>query len=295
MNGIRLMLSVVAFFVAANVGWSQAPAAQESAGHVSKFYSLADFGHDAQLCKWITDTIPTMIKPESWTTSRAQAGKSGTLSYYAPGKVLVIYQTPAVHAQVDEFLQTLKKTLPREQASAPRLHPVVPAQYVPSNVTPPPMPAPLTQTNGYPVPATMPIPKHLFHFIIRYEGEGIIDSNVVKFAKALGDKAASDSSSFTAPIGEILGSPNFRITAAGNSTPGVPLTPVVPKAEPLPTVPPASGESWRLPSPPLYPGAPSTWPTTPPPPAVSTTGPAPAAPPVGSPPPPSSGPKSPTQ
>src|SRR5262249_21060124 len=33
-------------------------------------------------------------------------------------------------------------------------------------------------------PAPQQPPKHLFHFIIRYEGDGIIDSNVVEFMKA---------------------------------------------------------------------------------------------------------------
>src|SRR6266849_6810610 len=41
-----------------------------------------------------------------------------------------------------------------------------------------------TGPGGYPVPIAPQTPKHLFHFIIRYEGEGIIDSNVVNFANA---------------------------------------------------------------------------------------------------------------
>jgi hypothetical protein len=247
MNGLRfILLSVVALFISTNAGWCQAPALQESAGHVSKIYSLADFGHDAQLCKWITDTIPTMIKPESWTSSRAQAGKAGTLSYYAPGKVLVIYQTPAVHAQVDEFLQTLKKTLPREQASAPRMPPVVPAQYIPANVAPPPMPAALVQTNGYPVPAASSLPKHLFHFIIRYEGEGIIDSNVVKFAKSLADNSAGGLSSLTPPMNVVEGAQPFRVMVTGNSAP------VMPQADPV-TPASNSGQGWRLSAPPQIP------------------------------------------
>src|SRR5438309_2051545 len=41
----------------------------------------------------------------------------------------------------------------------------------------------------YPVPAASRAPKHLFHFIIRYEGEGIVDGNVADVLKAqLGKK-----------------------------------------------------------------------------------------------------------
>jgi hypothetical protein len=44
---------------------------------------------------------------------------------------------------------------------------------------------PAPPASGYPVAAPLKQPKHLFHFIIRYEGEGLIDANVVKFAKAV--------------------------------------------------------------------------------------------------------------
>jgi hypothetical protein len=50
---------------------------------------------------------------------------------------------------------------------------------------------PANPYGGYPVPS-VPQPKHLFHFIIRYEGEGIIDSNVVDMLKINAGKRDRD-------------------------------------------------------------------------------------------------------
>jgi hypothetical protein len=108
---------------------------------------LADLGDDPNLDLWIADTIPQMIEPGSWKTAD---GKS-KLSYYAPGKVLVINQTPAVHAKVSAFLNDLKQSLAKTSA---RIDPQVrPVQFT----------APVSNAAR---------PKHLFHFIIRNESDG---------------------------------------------------------------------------------------------------------------------------
>jgi hypothetical protein len=53
-------------------------------------------------------------------------------------------------------------------------------------------PPPAQEPNAvYPVPPPARQPKHLFHFIIRYEGAGIIDSNVVKFMKAQSEQKSA--------------------------------------------------------------------------------------------------------
>jgi hypothetical protein len=147
-----------------------------TAGSSCKVYSLCDLGDDPNLCKWIAETIPEMIKPGSWKQNGVK------LSFYAPSKILVVNHDASVHGQVDEFLQSLKKSLP--QKAAKRDPQVLPAQFVvPDNTR---LPGQVqTGPSSYPVPNMPQAPKHLFHFIIRYEGEGIIDSNVVKFAKAL--------------------------------------------------------------------------------------------------------------
>lgn len=157
-----------------------------------KVYSLAELGDDPKLCKWIAETIPEMIQPTSWKV------KDAKLSYYAPSKVLVINNTPAVHAQVEEFLQGLRKTLP-QKASAKTDDKVTQAQFALQD-TSRPVSAVQTGPTSYPVPMAPVGPKHLFHFIIRYEGEGLIDSNVAKFTQALiQDKIASSSSNYVFP------------------------------------------------------------------------------------------------
>jgi hypothetical protein len=151
--------------------------ATTSTAPVCKVYSLSDIGDDAKLCQWIADTIPQMIQPDAWKSADGKA----KLSYFAPGKVLVISQTPAVHAHVDEFLQNMKKSLSQTK-TAKRDPQVVQAQFAPAA-------GPMPPAYNHVGPQTPPAPKHLFHFILgvgmRYEGEGIIDSNVVKFAKAM--------------------------------------------------------------------------------------------------------------
>jgi hypothetical protein len=150
---------------------------------------------DPNLCQWIADTIPEVIQPDSWKHYGVK------LSYYAPSKILVVNHTSAVHAQVEEFLQNLKKSLPRQNATAntdTRDSGVAPAQFA---LKDPPRPVASVQTNpaSYPVPFPPQAPKHLFHFIIRYEGEGIIDSSVVKFAKALSNASSISTTRDMAP------------------------------------------------------------------------------------------------
>ncbi|HTU19757.1 MAG TPA: hypothetical protein VMG10_16970 [Gemmataceae bacterium] len=156
-------------------------------------YSLTDMGYDADLGTWIARTIPEMIEPSSWKGS----GGSGVLHYYAPKNVLIVSNSTAVRS-VDDFLKKLKTSLPKTSRTkfaankkSSRRH-VVPAEYR----APAPMRAanPIPEASSYPVPAQVKPPKHLFHFIIRYEGEGIIDDNVVKFMKGY-IQASKDGSS----------------------------------------------------------------------------------------------------
>jgi hypothetical protein len=228
----------------------------QSIGSTCKVYSLADLGDDPNLCKWLAETLPEVVQPGSWKQNGVK------LSYYAPAKVLVINHSPAVHAQVDDFLQSLKKSLPQQKGTAKApMHfpPVMQAQFaVPDGARP--MGAVQTGPSGYPVPAAPQTPKHLFHFIIRYEGEGIIDSNVVKLAKAVQDKAASVSNaiSYAAAV-----QPNATVVGAAFSP--SPLSVPAPSASALntpsgpPVMPPADAPS-RSASPPPLPAAPTVVP-----------------------------------
>jgi hypothetical protein len=169
---------------------TQKPAAEDRSCVI---YSLTDRGFDADLGKWIAETIPQMIEPTSWQTK----GGSGALSYYAPKNVLIVNQSAAIQSKVEGFLKDLKASMPKASATyvsglKPARAKVVPADYRESEPLPP---------SSYPVPAAVKPPKHLFHFIIRYEGDGIIDDNVVKFMKAQtkGEKETSNKPAYAGP------------------------------------------------------------------------------------------------
>ncbi len=147
-------------------------------------YALSDMGYDSDVGQWIAQTIPEMIEPSSWQ----QQGGTGVLRYYPPKNILIIKQPAAIQAKIDGFLKDLKKSMPTgsESHSAGSKKTsragIVPAAYQ----APEPLrtSSPLPEPSSYPVPAPVKAPKHLFHFLIRYEGDGIIDDNVVKFMKA---------------------------------------------------------------------------------------------------------------
>ncbi len=162
------------------------PAAAD--GLTCAVYSLADMGDDPAFGQWVAETIPAVIAPKTWGQP-GQSGNKHVIRYYGPRKVLVVYHTPAVHAQIDAFLKDFKKTCAaraEKTAAAERTfardRAVVPASFI-APVPSRPVQAAATDHAGYPVPAPARRPKHLFHFIIRYEGEGIIDDNVVKYFK----------------------------------------------------------------------------------------------------------------
>ena len=239
------------------------------AGPTCKVYALSDLGNDPNLCQWIAETIPDVIQPESWKQDGVK------LSYYAPAKILVVNHTCAVHAQVNEFLQNLKKSLPQQKVTTnrdTRDSGVVPAQF---GLKDPPRPGGLVQTNpaSYPVPFPPQAPKHLFHFIIRYEGEGIIDSSVVKFAKALSNASSISTSKDVAPptvCPTPVPMPQYLSQPAQYGVPTLPATsqrgqtwgnaPVMPPADPVPTnVPPSAPTN----VPPSAPRPQSSWSSAP--------------------------------
>jgi hypothetical protein len=141
-------------------------------------YSLEELGADPDFGKWVAETIPEVIAPGTWKGQ-------GVLRHYAPRNLLVVSHTPEVQAQVQAFLKNVKKSLhqaeerKRTAATAVRDQAVAPAEYRAPLLLRASDPA-TEQNLAYPVPAVARAPKHLFHFIIRYEGQGIIDDNVVK-------------------------------------------------------------------------------------------------------------------
>jgi hypothetical protein len=253
-------------------------------GSTCKVYSLRDLGDDPNLCQWIAETIPDVIQPGSWKQDGVK------LSYYAPSKILVVNHTSAVHVQVDQFLQNLKKSLPPQNVKAnrdTRDSGVVPTQFA---LKDPPRPVGPVQTNpaSYPVPFPPQAPKHLFHFIIRYEGDGIIDSSVVKFAKALSNASSISTTRDVGPPSLVcpapMPMPHYLSQPAQYGVPTLPATnkpgstrgsaPVMPPADSAPAhLPPSapppqpssssapvSAPTARPPAPPALEPAPPTLP-----------------------------------
>jgi hypothetical protein len=157
--------------------YTAAPAA-DSADRSYKIYGLDDLGSDPGFGEWIAQTIPEVIAQGTWKGP-------GVIRYYAPKNILVVCHTRAVQAKVEVFLKDVKKSLPSEKkmtATARKSAELVPADYRTPAVLRTSSPTP-ERSLAYPVPEQAKPPKHLFHFIIRYEGEGIIDDNVVKAMK----------------------------------------------------------------------------------------------------------------
>lgn len=175
-----------------------------------EIYSLTKLGHDADLGRWIAQTIPEMIESKSWQ----QSGGSGVLRYYAPKNILIVNNSADVLKKVNGFLKNLKTSLPKtKHASVATSKKSTHSNVVPADYRAPALmgtSSPLPEPSGYPVPTPVKAPKHLFHFLIRYEGEGIIDDNVVKFMKVQnlvgnGSKPATASASGNCcPVGTTM-------------------------------------------------------------------------------------------
>jgi hypothetical protein len=168
-------------------------------------YSLANLGDDPALGQWIADTIPQVIEPGTWKQAE-NSNMNQVLRYYPPKQLLVVYHSPAAQAKVRCFLKSVKGALPesKEGAVARRMTAANERRVIrASHLAPAVMKASrrlLPPATANPEPAPAAAPKHLFHFIIRYEGAGIIDDNVIKYMKIqAGAKEDKDTSSTAAP------------------------------------------------------------------------------------------------
>jgi hypothetical protein len=143
-------------------------------------YPLAGIGHDPSLPQWIAETIPSVVDPDSWRV------EGMWITYHAASKVLVVRQAPAVHAKVKAFLADLKNAAQEDKGTV-YLHkaPVMQAEYTQAA----PAKASAGQGAGYPVPAPLSQPKHLFHLVLRYEGDGLPENAVESVVKQLSDAA----------------------------------------------------------------------------------------------------------
>jgi hypothetical protein len=174
---------------------TQEPRSTASCEPTCAIYPLSGLGDDPKLARWVAETIPEVIEPGSW----AENGGVGRIRCHASSKILIITHTPAVHVKVSTFLRDLRKAMVAEgPAAASNGRPVVQAQFTePAAVKPV-----ASGRNAYLVPPPVKQPKHLFHLIIRYEGDGLGDLQAEKVinqltgnvppAKDANDKACPD-------------------------------------------------------------------------------------------------------
>ena len=169
-----------------NLPEARARDAVDQNGLTCVIYGMNDVADDPNLGGWIAETLPGVIQPQSWR----QAGGPGVVSYYGPGQLMVVYQTPAAHAEVEKFLANAKrarsKPLPmRATANSIGIESgTAQVQFTAPALTRT-AEAPTGTKSTYPIPPPLQHPKHLFHFMIRYEGDGSTVDTGVSLAKAL--------------------------------------------------------------------------------------------------------------
>jgi hypothetical protein len=153
---------------------------------------------DPNFGQWVADTVLEMIPKD----------KPGAVKYYAPGRILAVYHTTSVQAEVEAFLDNLKDVLPQGKEHPPssiaKSQVPVPAKFPISLVRA------TEQGSSLNSGAAAQQPRHLFHikvegleakgdkvklksFTIRYEGEGIIDSNLAWLIKSLNEQSPDKS------------------------------------------------------------------------------------------------------
>jgi hypothetical protein len=92
--------------------------------------------------------------------------------------VLVIHHTSAAHAKVEAFLRDVKKSMPAEGArSAATKHGMTGGVMHAMHTSPVRTADPMAVGSSYLIPPPQGQPKHLFHLILRYEGDGASDAS----------------------------------------------------------------------------------------------------------------------
>ena len=140
----------------------------------SVVYRLSDLTDDPSFGKWVADTIPEMVLPGTW----GHMGGIGKISYHPPTRVLVIHHTSAAHAKVEAFLRDVKKSMPAEGVrSAATKHGMTGGVMHAMHTSPVRAADPMAVGSSYLIPPPQGQPKHLFHLILRYEGDGASDAS----------------------------------------------------------------------------------------------------------------------
>ena len=148
---------------------------------VTSVYPLWKMGYDLELSKWIAETIPEVVEPSTWQS----VGGCGVARYNSANGILVVRHSKEVHAKVENFLKDVKQSMPAVTAGAMTTGQRTPGDCVipAAHQTPSPLRTSSTSQDECPSlpPTAKKSPKHLLHMTIHYEGEGIIDDNVLKY------------------------------------------------------------------------------------------------------------------
>lgn len=161
MAGSQALRTAIAVFAA--LALTNAALAQSTDAKVTKVYSLSHV-KDAKLGPWLAETAPEIIQPESWKRH------GGVIRFNASSQLLVVHHVPAVQAQIETLVRGVATAAARGDSGG--AGGIAQAQF--SEPAPLPPAQPLPGKNTYPIPAPLSQPKHLFHFVIRYEGDGVI-------------------------------------------------------------------------------------------------------------------------
>jgi Glycine zipper/Protein of unknown function, DUF255 len=92
---------------------AKSPLAPKCKEAICKVYALSELG-DPKFAQWIAGTIPEVIQASSWSNNEPD---KGILRYNAPAQILIISHTAETHAQIAEFLQAVKNSLPQNKSS----------------------------------------------------------------------------------------------------------------------------------------------------------------------------------
>lgn len=178
-----------------------------TAGPQLKVYALAELATragDPAIGDWLVKTLPQVIEQGSWATD----GGTGTLNYYAQGKILIVSHDAGVQDKVRAFLDNLKSELPRQPKNTDKSSSIRPA-IVPARLSAPDQDPTLPAPDPAFVPQIMNEPaRHYGHlllegvsfmenefklkkFSIMYRGEGLIDDTLAKLIKSLNKQSAT--------------------------------------------------------------------------------------------------------
>jgi hypothetical protein len=205
------------------------PAEAVPADTTCAVYSLSDLGDDPSVGLWVADTLLKLMDSGAW---RGEGSGRWLLNYHPQSRVLVVHHTPVVQAKIESFLRDVKKALPQSARSGPEMQVIQAGGTAPAVVRPsgPAAPAYLSGPPAYIVPGPKQQPKHLFHFIIRYEGDGLGEAGPVDDDKTSPGKspvvAESAGQAMCRSLAEMAGVPFASRATAPLSLPPAALAPM---------------------------------------------------------------------